>query len=67
LLYWGLREKSFIRAESNLRCYDGVRYYTPEEIARLLHFPAAFRFPEGMPVRRKWYLQGESLYVITVR
>jgi site-specific DNA-cytosine methylase len=59
--------KSIMRAGSYLRCDDGVRYFAPEEIARLLHFPAAFRFPVGMPNRRKWSLLGNSLSVIAVR
>ena len=59
--------RSIMRAGSYLKCGDGVRYFAPEEIARLLHFPADFRFPEGMPLRRKWHLLGNSLSVIAVR
>ena len=59
--------KSIMRAGSYLKCSDGVRFFAPEEIARLLHFPAEFRFPEGMPLRRKWHLLGNSLSVIAVR
>jgi site-specific DNA-cytosine methylase len=59
--------RSIMRAGSYLRCGEGVRYFAPEEIARLLHFPADFRFPEGMRLRRKWHLLGNSLSVIAVR
>ncbi len=59
--------KSVMRAGSYLRCGERVRYFTPEEIARLLHFPDGFRFPAGMPLRRKWHLLGNSLSVVAVR
>lgn len=59
--------KSIMRAGSYLRCGDGARYFAPEEIARLLHFPEAFRFPEGMWLRKRWHLLGNSLSVIAVR
>ncbi len=57
---------SVMHAGSYLRCGDGVRYFAPEEIARLLHFPCRFRFPEGMSLRRRWHLLGNSLSVIAV-
>jgi DNA (cytosine-5)-methyltransferase 1/tRNA (cytosine38-C5)-methyltransferase len=44
-----------------------VRYFAPGEIARLLHFPESFRFPDGMPIRKQWHLAGNSLSVIAVR
>jgi DNA (cytosine-5)-methyltransferase 1 len=59
--------RSIMRAGSYLKCDDGVRYFAPEEIARLLHFPAGFHFPKGMQLRRKWHLLGNSLSVIAVR
>jgi DNA (cytosine-5)-methyltransferase 1 len=59
--------RSIMRAGSYLRCGEGVRYFAPEEIARLLHFPVDFRFPEGMRLRRKWHFLGNSLSVIAVR
>jgi DNA (cytosine-5)-methyltransferase 1 len=59
--------RSIMRAGSYLKCGDGVRYFAPEEITRLLHFPADFRFLEGMQLRRKWHLLGNSLSVIAVR
>ncbi len=59
--------KSVMHAGSYLRCGEGARYFAPEELARLLHFPGKFRFPESMPIRRKWHLLGNSLSVIAVR
>jgi site-specific DNA-cytosine methylase len=44
-----------------------VRRFAPEEIARLLHFPEAFRFPDRMTLRKKWHLVGNSLSVAAVR
>lgn len=59
--------KSVMRAGSYLKCDEGARYFSPEEIARLLHFPSALRFPEGMTLRRRWHLLGNSLSVVAVR
>jgi site-specific DNA-cytosine methylase len=56
-----------MHAGAYLSCGCGVRRFSPEEIARLLHFPPEFRFPEGMTLRRKWHLVGNSLSVVAVR
>jgi len=59
--------RSLMRAGSYLRCPGGVRRFAPEEIARLLHFPEGFRFPDRMTLRKKWQLLGNSLSVAAVR
>lgn len=59
--------KSLMHAGSYLRCGTRVRRFAPEEIARLLHFPPAFRFPERVPLRKRWHLLGNSLSVAAVR
>ena len=59
--------RSLSNAGSYLRCGARVRRFMPEEIIRLLHFPESFRFPEGMTLRRKWGLAGNSLSVFAVR
>jgi len=59
--------KSLMHAGSYLRCRAGVRRFAPEEIARLLHLPPAFRFPESLPLRKRWHLLGNSLAVLAVR
>lgn len=59
--------RALMHAGSYLRCGKGVRRFAPEEIARLLHFPESFRFPERMILRKKWHLVGNSLSVATVR
>lgn len=59
--------RSIVNAGSYLACGTGVRYFMPEEIVRLLHFPPGFRFPPGMPLRNRWRLAGNSLSVIAVR
>jgi DNA (cytosine-5)-methyltransferase 1/tRNA (cytosine38-C5)-methyltransferase len=56
-----------MNAGSYLTCGSRVRRFTPEEIIRLLHFPEGFCFPEGMSLRRKWGLAGNSLSVVAVR
>ena len=59
--------RSHMYAGSYLRCRSGVRRFAPEEIARLLHFPEGFHFPERMTLRKKWHLVGNSLSVAAVR
>ncbi len=59
--------RSLVNAGSYLRCGSRVRRFAPEEIIRLLHFPETFRFPEGMSLRRRWGLAGNSLSVVAVR
>jgi site-specific DNA-cytosine methylase len=59
--------RSLMHAGSYLRCAGGVRRFAPEEIARLLHFPEGFRFPDRMTLRKKWHLVGNSLSVAAVR
>jgi site-specific DNA-cytosine methylase len=59
--------RSLVNAGSYLTCGDRVRRFTPEEIIRLLHFPESFSFPEGMTLRRRWGLAGNSLSVVAVR
>lgn len=58
--------KSLMHAGSYLRCRKGVRRFAPEEIAGLLGFPATFRFPEALPLRKRWSLLGNSLSVFAV-
>lgn len=59
--------RSIANAGSYLACQGRVRYFLPEEITRLLHFPRSFRFPEDMPLRNRWHLTGNSLSVAAVR
>jgi site-specific DNA-cytosine methylase len=59
--------RSIMRSGSYLKCNGGARYFAPEEIARLLHFPDSYRFPEGMSLRRRWHFIGNSLSVAAVR
>lgn len=58
--------KSLTAAGSYLAHSQGVRRFSPEEIARLLHFPANFQFPDRLSVRQKWHLVGNSLSVVAV-
>lgn len=59
--------KSISNAGAYLRHGSVVRLFAPEEIARLLHFPAGFRFPASVPLRRRWHLIGNSLSIVAVR
>ncbi len=60
--------KSLMHSGSYL-CIEGggVRRFSPREIALLLHFPPSFRFPEEMPLRKRWELLGNSLSVTAAR
>lgn len=53
--------------QSYLRWGEGVRHFAPEEIARLLHFPEPFRFPDPLPLSRRWQLIGNSPSAASVR
>ncbi|HWI40997.1 MAG TPA: DNA cytosine methyltransferase, partial [Verrucomicrobiae bacterium] len=59
--------KSVMHAGSYIRCRQGIRRFSPGELARLLHLPEGFRFPAGMSLRRKWHFLGNSLSVVAVR
>jgi len=52
---------------SFLRTADGARRFAPGEIARLLGLPAAFRFPEALPLERRYRLLGNSLSIPAAR
>jgi site-specific DNA-cytosine methylase len=59
--------KSLMHAGSYLQSRCGVRRFAPAEIAALLGFPATFRFPAGLPLRKRWHLLGNSVSVHAVR
>ncbi|MRR37296.1 DNA methyltransferase, partial [bacterium] len=59
--------RSLVAAGAYLHCAAGVRRFSPGEIVRLLHFPDGFRFPEGVSLRKRWQLVGNSLSVVAVR
>jgi site-specific DNA-cytosine methylase len=59
--------RSIVNAGSYLLCEGRVRYFSPDEIARLLHFPGSFRFPDSINLRKRWHLAGNSLSVIAVQ
>ncbi len=59
--------RSVVRSGSYLPTPDGLRRFSPAEVARLLHFPPDFTFPEGFDRRRQWALLGNSLSVAAVR
>jgi site-specific DNA-cytosine methylase len=59
--------RSYMHSGSYLRCGETVRFFSPVEIACLLHLPFGFRFAEGMSLQKQWQLLGNSLSVTAVR
>jgi site-specific DNA-cytosine methylase len=59
--------KSLMHAGSYLHCRCGIRRFSPGEIACLLGFSGEFRFPDAMPLRKRWQLLGNSVSVVVVR
>lgn len=59
--------RSLMHAGSYLVEEGRVRRFSPAEIARLLHFPRQFRFPEQISLAKRWQLLGNSLSVAAVR
>ncbi len=53
--------RSPVYAGSYLRDAGGIRWFSPEEIVRMLGFPARFGFPAAMPRARRYQLAGNSL------
>lgn len=58
---------SAIRSGSYIKQRDSVRFFTPDEILRCLGFLAGFRWPQSVPLRRRWALAGNSLSLPVVR
>jgi DNA (cytosine-5)-methyltransferase 1 len=58
--------RTIVRSGSYLKTAEGFRRFSPAEIARLLHFPASFRFPEGLTLQVKYRLLGNSVNVAVV-
>lgn len=62
--------RSHVRSGSFLRYDDdpgAVRRFTPQEILRLLDFPATFTLPPDLPLKNAWRLVGNSLSLAPVR
>lgn len=54
-------------AGSVIRTADGLRFFSPGEMARLLGLPEPFVFPPDLPLAARWRLLGNSLAVPVVR
>jgi hypothetical protein len=59
--------RSLVRSGSYLQTSSGLRRFSPQEILRMLDFPAGYRLPPGLPLRAAWPLVGNSLSVRAVR
>lgn len=53
--------RAITKAGSYLRLRDGLRRFSPREVANLLGFPSTFFLPDCLPARRLWQLLGNSL------
>ena len=58
--------RSVVRSGSYLATPRGVRRFSPSEILRLLCFPADYRLPDDLTLRKAWQLVGNSLSVAAV-
>ena len=59
--------KSLMHSGSYLHWQGGLRRFSPEEILRLLGFPRGYRWPDDMPLRKRWHLAGNSLSLCALR
>ena len=60
--------RSPVRSGSYLRCQSSaVRFFTPEEILRMLGFPETFSWPATIELRRRWELAGNSISLPVVQ
>ena len=59
--------RSPVRSGSYLATKQGARRFSPEEILRLLGFPAHFRFPAELSRNQRWRLAGNSLSIPAAR
>ncbi len=59
--------QSIVRSGSYLRVPDGIRRFSPSEVARLLGFSDEFVLPEDLTTRQLWKLLGNSLNIHCVR
>jgi tRNA (cytosine38-C5)-methyltransferase len=57
----------YVGSGSFLRTARGARRFAPAEIARLLGLPDGFRFPDGIPLERRYRLLGNSLSIPAAR
>lgn len=59
--------KALMHSGSYLQCQNGVRFFSPDEIIRLLGFPKEFKWPPELSLRKRWHLAGNSISVFVLR
>jgi site-specific DNA-cytosine methylase len=59
--------RSIVRSGSYLETTQGIRCFSPLEIARLMGFGPSFKFPSRATTPKAWQLVGNSLSVNAVR
>jgi DNA (cytosine-5)-methyltransferase 1/tRNA (cytosine38-C5)-methyltransferase len=59
--------RRYVGSGSFLRTERGIRRFSPAEIARLMAFPEAPRFPPNLPLEVRYKLLGNSMNVAVAR
>lgn len=59
--------RTLVRSGSWLKEGDSLRRFSPAEVAALLGFPATFRWPASISLRRRWQMLGNSLSLPAVK
>jgi len=59
--------KALMHSGSYLVHNGGLRRFSPDEILRFHGFPAAFKWPPKLGLRKRWHLAGNSLSVFVLR
>ncbi len=59
--------RSWVRSGAYLRTPQGLRRFSPREVARLLGYPNSFRLPANYSNQQLWRLLGNSLSIPVVR
>jgi DNA (cytosine-5)-methyltransferase 1/tRNA (cytosine38-C5)-methyltransferase len=59
--------RRFVGSGSFLRTKCGIRRFSPNEVARLMHFPGDLKFPENLDLESRYKLLGNSLNVTVAR
>jgi site-specific DNA-cytosine methylase len=59
--------RKFMGSGSFLATPQGIRRFSPREIARLLGYPPSFRFPDELPLVQRYKLLGNGLSLPVAR
>ncbi len=59
--------RRLVGSGSFLRTPKGLRRFSPSEVARLMGLPATFRFPDDVPLEKRYKLLGNGLSIPAAR